>query len=109
VFGKEPFIRYRRDTLEDGLQHFPVYGHADARRALEAFEEQLTQCEYAAEFFMPGDSLILLDNHHALHARTSFQDRARHLLRIRLRSASSSMPACDFLTRYTRVKSSAPV
>lgn len=85
VLGDSPFIRYRRDTLADGLMHFPEYGTADVHRALDKFEEVLADCAYTAEFFMPRDSLILLNNHHALHARTAFQDHERHLLRIRLR------------------------
>ncbi|ANC90551.1 hypothetical protein A6A40_00725 [Azospirillum humicireducens] len=33
----------------------------------------------------PPDSLLVADNHRALHARTGFADRRRHLLRVRMR------------------------
>lgn len=84
VFSRKPMIRYRRDTLAAGLHYFPEYGDADVHRAMDAFEEELAKCVHQAEFFMPRDSLVLIDNHQALHARTSFQDHQRHLLRIRM-------------------------
>jgi alpha-ketoglutarate-dependent taurine dioxygenase len=87
VFSQTPMIRYRRDTLAAGLHYFPQYGDADVHRALDAFEEHLAKCPHQAEFFMPKDSLVLIDNHRALHARTGFQDHERHLLRIRMQSA----------------------
>ena len=84
VFAQTPLIRYRRDTLAEGLEHFPEYGNADVRRALGAFEDRLQDCPHQVEFFMPADSMVVVDNHRALHARTAFQDTERHLLRIRL-------------------------
>jgi len=84
VFSDTPMIRYRRDTLAAGLKYFPEYGDADVHRALDAFEVHLAKCPHQAEFFMPKDSLVLIDNHRSLHARTSFQDHERHLLRIRM-------------------------
>ena len=84
VFAATPYIRYRKDTLAEGLEHFPEYGSKDVRRALEAFEERLEVCPHMVEFFMPVDGLVVVDNHRALHARTSFQDSERHLLRIRV-------------------------
>lgn len=84
VFSETPLIRYRRDTLAEGLLHFPEYADRDAHRALDAFEAHLSACRHKAEFFLPRDGLIVVDNHRALHARTAFQDPDRHLLRIRL-------------------------
>jgi alpha-ketoglutarate-dependent taurine dioxygenase len=84
VFADAPLIRYRRDTLAEGLLHFPEHADADAHRALDAFEQHLAATAHRAEFFMPRDSLVVVDNHRALHARTAFQDPERHLLRIRL-------------------------
>ena len=84
VFADSPLIRYRRDTLLEGLEHFPQYDDPDARRALDAFDRLLNASPHVADFFMPRDSLVVMDNHRALHARTAFRDQARHLLRIRL-------------------------
>lgn len=105
VLGHTPYIRYRRDTLVDGLSHFPEYGSADALRALDVFEERLAACEHSASFFMNRDSMMLLDNHHALHARTGFTDHTRHLLRIRLRveglaASTKPAPAYEMVARH---------
>jgi alpha-ketoglutarate-dependent taurine dioxygenase len=115
VLGETPYIRYRFDTLDDGLKHFPEYGTADALRAIDVFEERLAACEHSAEFFMSRDSLMLLDNHHALHARTGFTDHARHLLRIRLRvpslatSSTTPVQAYEMVTRHQSRRAAAPV
>lgn len=85
VFSNKPLIRYRADTLTAGLLHFPEYADADAHRALDAFAAQLASSPHMAQFYMPRDSLVIMNNHLALHARTAFQDPDRHLLRIRLR------------------------
>lgn len=92
VFSDNPMIRYRRDTLAAGLKYFPEYGDADVHRALDEFEQLLTKCPHQIEFFMPRDSLVFIDNHRALHARTSFQDHQRHLLRIRMQGDQVSKP-----------------
>lgn len=85
LFADEPLIRYRRDTILSGFKHFPELGHPDVLRAIEAFESELARCTYAAEFLVPDDGLMLVDNHGALHARTSFSDPRRHFLRIRMK------------------------
>lgn len=85
VFSKFPGVRYRRDTLVDGWAHFPEYHDTDAERAIAKLEEELARTPHAIRFGMPRDSLLLADNHRALHARTAFSDPRRHLLRIRMR------------------------
>lgn len=86
IFAPEPLIRYRRDTLTQGLLYFPEHADAAAHQALDAFELELKRCQHQADFFMPSDSMVFLDNHRCLHARTAFQDHNRHLLRIRMRN-----------------------
>ncbi|MEY4563186.1 MAG: hypothetical protein RLZZ618_2463 [Pseudomonadota bacterium] len=103
IFAESPLIRYRRDTLEQGMLYFPKYAKADAHRALEAFEQYLRECPHVAEFFMPRDSLLIMDNHQALHARTSFQDHLRHMLRIRL-AWETPTQASDTYRTITRVR-----
>ena len=41
---------------------------------------------HAAHFqdHLPDDTLMLIDNHHTLHGRTTYEDEARHLIRIRI-------------------------
>lgn len=93
IFAKTPLIRYRRDTLAAGLLYFPEHADAAAHKALDAFEHELANSEHQADFFMPRDSLVLVDNHRALHARTAFQDHERHLLRIRIRDEGQATHA----------------
>jgi alpha-ketoglutarate-dependent taurine dioxygenase len=33
---------------------------------------------------LPTDTLMLADNHHMLHGRTTYTDERRHLIRIRI-------------------------
>jgi alpha-ketoglutarate-dependent taurine dioxygenase len=43
--------------------------------------------ETGAERFieqLPTDTLMLVDNHHMLHGRTTYTDERRHLIRIRI-------------------------
>lgn len=84
IFSDEPFIRYRRDTLLEGIAHFPAYCNAEMTAAIEEFDKALQLFPVKANIFMPRDSLMFVNNHIALHARTSFTDRSRHLQRIRL-------------------------
>lgn len=96
IFAQTPFIRYRHDTLAEGLKYFPEYSNADVHRALKVFEELLNESPHRVEFFMPVDSLLVVDNHRALHARTAFQDAERHLLRIRVNLASAGKQASRY-------------
>jgi alpha-ketoglutarate-dependent taurine dioxygenase len=96
VFANSPLIRYRRDTLAEGLLHFPEYGDADTHRALDAFERILRETKHSADFFMPRDGLVVMNNHSGLHARTAFQDPDRHLLRIRLQWEDSSKHTAEY-------------
>jgi hypothetical protein len=96
VFADTPFIRYRYDTLLSGLQKFAAYDSRDVRQALDAFNSVLLDGKKTAEFFMPSDALLLIDNHHVLHARTAFQDPMRHLLRIRVRGSEGSGDALQY-------------
>lgn len=87
ILSKELPIRYRRDTLLAGLRYFPEYKDHEAEALIEMLEEELAEFENQAEFFMQRDSMVLMDNWNALHARTSFTDHERHLVRIRMRPA----------------------
>jgi len=92
IFDDQPLIRYRKDTVEDGIDAFTEFKTRDALLALASLEQELSACAHKAQFFMPRDSLVLINNHQTLHARTAFQDHQRHLLRIRMHD-DRSLPA----------------
>ena len=85
VLAEAPCVRYRQDTLKQGLRYFPEYGDPDVDRALQVFARELSLSPHQVEFAMPTDSLLVVDNHQTLHARSAFEDPDRHMLRIRLR------------------------
>lgn len=102
VFSTLPGVRYRRDTLINGWLHFPEYRDDDIERAVLTLEEELAHTTHAVRFGMPRDSLLLADNHRALHARTAFADPHRHLLRIRMRGNEGSERALfELVSRET--------
>ena len=39
---------------------------------------------------LPDDTLMLVDNHHMLHGRTTYTDERRHLIRIRISDAPNA-------------------
>jgi alpha-ketoglutarate-dependent taurine dioxygenase len=77
-------VRYNRHWIERGHEAAGKPLPTNARAALDAFDEILTDAEMALRFFLlPGD-LLLLDNRVVLHGRTAFIDhedpRARRCL-----------------------------
>lgn len=84
VFSDAPGIRYRRDTLKSGLELFPEHADEDVEQAIKTLEQTLKQLPGTLEFLIPTDSLLLVNNHRALHARGAFKDAKRHLLRVRI-------------------------
>jgi len=106
IFSAEPAIRYRRDTLLDGLSVFQQYCDDDVLRAVSALDREIEHTRHVVEFAMPGDTLLLVDNHQALHARTAFRDARRHLLRIRMRGTEGARP-CPFPMISSRIEGAA--
>lgn len=90
IFTKRPAIRYRLDTLQKGLEAYPELDVEDLRRALDIVNSAACNEERLVKMAMPADSLQLLNNHEALHGRTSFTDYNRHVLRIRIEEAGLS-------------------
>lgn len=84
IFSAHPLIRFRKDTILNGLQHCTACNDAVLRQALETFLRFLTEESQTVRCFLGDDGAYLLDNHVALHGRTGFGDRDRHLLRIRM-------------------------
>ncbi|QJE00991.1 hypothetical protein HH212_13910 [Massilia forsythiae] len=80
-----PFaIRWRHDAIRKGLAARPEMDTPALRQALALVDEA---AEHGAARFkeqLPTDTLLLVDNHHMLHGRTTYEDEARHLVRIRM-------------------------
>jgi hypothetical protein len=84
VFGNEPLIRFRYDTIEKGFQSRPDLDVPEARFALRVLLDVLETQVQVVDYLMGDDSLLICNNYTALHGRTSFQDPERHLIRVRI-------------------------
>lgn len=77
-------MRWRYDSIVKGLAARPDLDTPALRGAIEVMNEV---AEREAPRFMeqlPSDTLLLADNHHVLHGRTTYEDERRHLIRIRI-------------------------
>src|SRR6516165_6398370 len=83
ILSNEPLIRFRLDTFADGEQAFPSLDWTPVRRAVGLLV-QVTKSVATPETVLADDSLIVVNNHEMLHARTRFQDSERHLIRVRM-------------------------
>ncbi len=98
IFGKQPFIRFRYDTLEKGFQARPDLDTPEARQAIRMLLHVLENKVNVLSYYLNDDSLIVCDNHTALHGRTSFLDSQRHLIRVRMSQkpvSSASQPVAS--------------
>ncbi|MFZ3084879.1 TauD/TfdA family dioxygenase [Rhodoferax ferrireducens] len=86
IFGDAPYIRFRKDTLEEGLRLRPEYDSPEVRWALELLERAIDSSTDTFSSPLPADSLSIVNNHVALHARTAFSDTSRHLIRARMQA-----------------------
>jgi alpha-ketoglutarate-dependent taurine dioxygenase len=94
IFGKQPLIRFRYDTLEKGFQARPDLDTPEARQALRMLSHVLENKVNVLSYYLYDDSLLVCDNHTALHGRTSYLDNQRHLIRVRMsqKPVSSTCP-----------------
>lgn len=77
-------MRWRHDSIMKGLAARPDLDSPALRRAIDQMNHA---AEHAAPRLMrqlPSDTLLLVDNHHMLHGRTTYEDENRHLIRIRM-------------------------
>lgn len=86
IFGDTPYIRFRKDTLEEGLRLRPEYDSPEVRWALELLECAIDSSTDTFSSPLPADSFSIVNNHVALHARTAFSDTSRHLIRARMQA-----------------------
>jgi alpha-ketoglutarate-dependent taurine dioxygenase len=84
IFSEEPLIRFRLDSLKKGFELNPHLETPEVLNAVKVFLDAL-ECKVGIEkYYMPDDALVICNNHRMIHGRTSFQDRDRHLIRVRI-------------------------
>lgn len=78
-------LRFRLDTMLNGLKLYPEYLTETRIWIVETFRSFLDQRHTTAlKAKLATGSMVFLDNHRWLHARSAFSDPTRHLKRIRL-------------------------
>jgi alpha-ketoglutarate-dependent taurine dioxygenase len=83
IIAAVPLIRFREDTLLKCEACFPDVPWSEIKTALGCFNEAAADAA-TSPAVLPDDSIVFVNNHEALHARTEFQDQDRHLIRVRL-------------------------
>jgi alpha-ketoglutarate-dependent taurine dioxygenase len=83
IISHTPFVRFRHDAVETGFGCEPSLATRDALWAVDRFCRALKHVDPQRVRLRDKD-LLILDNHRILHGRTSFRDRDRLLLRIRM-------------------------
>ena len=83
VIAGVPLIRYREDTLLACEAVFPEVPWGEIKDALSRLNEAAEHTS-TARAQLPDDSIIFVNNHQTLHARTEFRDQDRHLIRVRM-------------------------
>jgi alpha-ketoglutarate-dependent taurine dioxygenase len=84
ILAAKPAIRFRRDVIEQGLAARPELATPEVRRAFATLVEVLTRQVRVVEYAVPDGGIVFCDNHAMLHGRTRYDDKARHLLRMRM-------------------------
>jgi len=87
VLGDRPIVRFRHDCLMAGFALRENLRTNERLWAIEHFREAAETSEARVFYQLQPDEAIILDNHAILHARTDFEDRDRHLIRVRMRAA----------------------
>lgn len=77
-------IRWRHDSIQKGLAARPDLDTPALRRAVETMHAIVEGGAARFEDHLADDTLMLIDNHHTLHGRTTYADEDRHLIRIRI-------------------------
>jgi hypothetical protein len=77
-------MRWRHDSIQKGLAARPDLGTPALRAAIDTMHDVVERRAARFEDHLPDDTLMLIDNHHTLHGRTTYADEPRHLIRIRI-------------------------
>ncbi len=100
IFGEEPLIRFRYDTLEKGFEARPDLDIPEAREALRVLNHVLENKVNVLSHYMKDDELVICDNHTALHGRTIYLDRDRHFIRVRMGREPFALPSHSISPQY---------
>jgi alpha-ketoglutarate-dependent taurine dioxygenase len=85
VLGGHSALRWRYDVIRAGFQVRPDLATAESVRAVEIFNEFVSDLlRQSPGIKMERGDLLLANNHTVLHARTNFNDPKRLLLRARI-------------------------
>jgi hypothetical protein len=84
ILSDDPVIRFRHDCIEMGFELSPDHATERHRFFYTLFRQAVEAHASRTEFAMEDGDLIILDNTRLLHARTDYQDPARHLIRVRM-------------------------
>lgn len=79
----EDCIRYRFDTLIQGLEYFPDLVSNAELNLIRHFDKLINSSSYSINFKLQDRDLLFINNRRTLHRRSPFKDLNRHLLRIR--------------------------
>jgi len=77
-------MRWRYDSIEKGIAARPDLVTPELRAALALMNDVAETKAARFKDQLPTDTLMLVDNHHMLHGRTTYTDERRHLIRIRI-------------------------
>jgi hypothetical protein len=77
-------MRWRYDSIRKGLDARPDLDTPELRAALATMHDVAENGAVRFKDQLPTDTLMLVDNHHMLHGRTTYTDERRHLIRIRI-------------------------
>jgi hypothetical protein len=77
-------MRWRYDAIKKGLDARPELDTPALRAALALMNDVAENRAARFKDQLPTDTLMLADNHHMLHGRTTYTDERRHLVRIRI-------------------------
>ena len=80
-------VRFRHDCLMAGFAVREDMRTNERLWAVEHFRNAAETSHARISYRLLDDEAIVVDNHRLLHARTNFEDRERHLIRVRMHAA----------------------
>lgn len=77
-------IRFRVDIIEKALKLIPKYQTKERLLAFQILKNVISSSEKIIRFNLEEGDIIFINNKTMLHGRSSFSDKKRHLLRVRM-------------------------
>ena len=90
ILSEEPFIRYRRETLDKGVAATGKQLEPNQLEAINHLDKQLFKDGVAYSFLIKSEEVAFANNYELLHSRSDFQDPERHLIRVRMNKHSET-------------------